>query len=143
MWKLGYDYEKKLSENILVLRKYGLSSDKIESLLLKEPGCPEGAIKAKLEWFKEEIGYGGEYLSTHPKLLVYSLGKRVIPRYKVLASLKDKNVLKSKLSFCMVVALSEKFVRDFVLPYCEFVPSIYENYTKSTRLTIEYKHVLS
>ncbi|GJT64106.1 mitochodrial transcription termination factor [Tanacetum coccineum] len=95
---------------------------------------PEGAIKAKLEWFKEEIGYGGKFLSTHPKLLVYSLEKRVIPRYKVLASLKEKNVLKSKLSLCSVVALSEeKFVRDFVLPYCEVVPSLYENYTKSTR----------
>ncbi|GKC55103.1 transcription termination factor MTERF5, chloroplastic-like protein [Tanacetum coccineum] len=164
-WLLNSDYEKKISENILVLSKCGLSSHKIESLLLKNPGCllqrvewldgvlkkvepllgirpdspcfldgielimslseasldkklgifrsfgwtedeivrmsrisplclrrSEGAIKAKLEWFKEEIGYGGEYLSTHPKLLVYSLEKRVIPRYKVLASLKEKNV---------------------------------------------------
>ncbi|GJV88508.1 transcription termination factor MTERF5, chloroplastic-like protein [Tanacetum coccineum] len=212
MWKLGYDYEKKMSKNILVLRKYGLSSDKIETFFLMEPGCllrrvewldgvvnkvepllgirpgspcfldgirlamslseatmdkklgifrsfgwtedeictmtrssplclrrSEGAIKAKLEWFKEEIGYGGEYLSTHPKLLVYSLEKRVIPRYKVLASLKEKNVLKSKLSLCSVVALSEeKFVRDFVLPYCEVVPSLCENYINSTGLTINY-----
>ncbi|GJX02555.1 mitochodrial transcription termination factor [Tanacetum coccineum] len=108
LWKLGSDYEKKFSENILVLRKYEVSSHKIESLLLKNPGCllqrvewldgvvkklepllgirpdspryldgveideivimtrslpsclrrSEGTIKAKLEWFKEEIGYG-------------------------------------------------------------------------------------
>ncbi|GJT64105.1 mitochodrial transcription termination factor [Tanacetum coccineum] len=119
-WKLGSDYEKKINDNILVLRKYGVSSHKIESLLLKNPGCLlqrvewldgvvkkvepllgirpdspqivrkrefasclrrlEGTIKASLEWFKENPGYGGAYLSTHPKLLVYSLEKRVVPR---------------------------------------------------------------
>ncbi|GJZ55516.1 transcription termination factor MTERF5, chloroplastic-like protein [Tanacetum coccineum] len=204
-WLLASDYEKKISENMLVLRKYGVSSDKIESLLLKNPRCllqrvewldgvvkkvepllgirpdsprfldgveigmslseatldkklgifrsfgwtedeivrmtrslplclgrSEGAIKAKLEWFKEEIGYGGEYLSTHPKLFVYSLEKRVIPRYKVLASLKENNVLKNKLSLYTVVALSEeKFVTDFVLPYREVVPCLYESYTNA------------
>ncbi|GJS08519.1 transcription termination factor MTERF5, chloroplastic-like protein [Tanacetum coccineum] len=178
-WLLASDFEKKISENILVLRKYELSSDKIESLLLKElgsllqqgieivmllskatldkklrffrsfrwteeeivrmtrslPFClrrSKGAIKASLEWFKVEIGYGGEYLSTHPKLLVYSLEKRVIPRYKVLASLKENNVLKNKLSLYTVVALSEeKFVTDFVLPYREVVPCLYESYTNA------------
>ncbi|GJR81425.1 transcription termination factor MTERF5, chloroplastic-like protein [Tanacetum coccineum] len=204
--ELGFDYEKKISENILVLRKYGLSSHKIESLLLKNPGCllqrvdwldgvvrkvepllgirpdsprflegvqvvmclseatldkklgvfrsfgwtedeivrmtrsfpfcltrSEGTIKAKLEWFKEEIGYGGEYLSSHPKLLVYSLEKRIVPRYQVLASLKEKNVLKSKLSLNTAVSLSEeKFVKDFVLPYREVVPCLYESYTNAT-----------
>ncbi|GJV10402.1 RNA-directed DNA polymerase, eukaryota, reverse transcriptase zinc-binding domain protein [Tanacetum coccineum] len=145
MWKLGYDYEKKITlsdKGVELQRSFGWTEDEICTMTRSSPLClrrSEGAIKAKLEWFKEEIGYGGEYLSTHPKLLVYSLEKRVIPRYKVLASLKEKNVLKSKLSFCTVVALSEeKFVRDFVLPYCEFVPSIYENYTKSTALTINY-----
>ncbi|GJX02556.1 transcription termination factor MTERF5, chloroplastic-like protein [Tanacetum coccineum] len=206
LWKLGSDYEKKISGNILVLRKYGLSSHKIESLLLKEPGSllqrdewldgvvkkvepllgikpdsprfldgveivmslseatldkklgvfrslgwteeeivrmtrslpfclrmSEGTIKAKLEWFKEEIGYGGEYLSTHPKVLEYSLEKRIVPRYQVLASLKEKNVLKSKLSLYTAVGLSkEKFVKDFVLPYREVVPCLFESYTNAT-----------
>ncbi|GJX96682.1 mitochodrial transcription termination factor [Tanacetum coccineum] len=142
-WKLASDYEKKISENILVLRKYGLSSHKIESLLLRNPGC----LLRHAEWLdgvvkKVEpllgIRLWGEYFQTHPQVLVYSLEKRVIPRYKVLASLKEKSALKSKLSFCSVVALSEeKFVRDFVLPYCEVVPSLYENYTKSTRGDME------
>ncbi|PWA58277.1 mitochodrial transcription termination factor [Artemisia annua] len=210
VWKsrclLASDFEKKVSENVLVLRKYGLSDDKIEMLLLKNPGCllqraewfdgavkkvepllgirpdsprfldgietvmslseanldkklgvfrsfgwtdeeivrmtgslpfclrkSEGMIKSSLEWFKEETGYEGEYLSTHPKLLVYSLEKRVIPRYQVLASLKEKNVLESRSSLCSVVALSEeKFMKDFVLPYREVVPSLYENYTNAT-----------
>ncbi|GKC81062.1 mitochodrial transcription termination factor [Tanacetum coccineum] len=209
-WKLASDYEKKISENILVLSKYGLSSDKIESLLLRNSGCllqraewldgvvkkvepllgirpdsprfldgvvivmtlseatldkklmifrsfgwteeeivrmtrslpfclrrSEGAIKALLEWFKVEIGYGGEYLSTHPKLLVYSLEKRVVPRYRVWASLLDSN-LKSGFSVCTIVALSEeKFMREFVLPYREVVPCLYENYINATGLKIK------
>ncbi|GJV51428.1 transcription termination factor MTERF5, chloroplastic-like protein [Tanacetum coccineum] len=213
LWKLGFDYEKKISENILVLRKYGLSSHKIESLLLKNPGCllqrvewldgvvkkvepllgirpdsprfldgveivksfseatlnkklgifrsfgwtedeivrmtgslpsclrrSEGTIKASLEWFKENPGYGGAYLSTHPKLLVYSLEKRVVPRYQVWVTLWVKGLLKNRwFSLCSLVALSEeKFVRDFVLPYCEVVPSLHEDYTNSTCLKINY-----
>ncbi|GJT19292.1 transcription termination factor MTERF5, chloroplastic-like protein [Tanacetum coccineum] len=212
-WKLASDYEKKISENILVLRKYGLSSHKIESLLLRNPGCllrhaewldgvvkkvepllgirsdsprffdgveivmsfseatlnkklgifrsfgwtedeivrmtgslpsclrrSEGTIKASLEWFKENPGYGGAYLSTHPKLLVYSLEKRVVPRYQVWVTLWVKGLLKNRwFSLCSLVALSEeKFVRDFVLPYCEVVPSLHEDYTNSTCLKINY-----
>lgn len=214
VWKsrclLASDYEKKMSENVLVLRKYGLSSDKIESLLLKNPACllqrvewfdgavkkvepllgirpdspqfldgveivmslseatldnklgicrsfgwtdeeidrmtrslpfclrkSEGTIKASFEWFKEETGYEDEYLSTHPKLLVYSLEKRIVPRYRVWASLLDNN-LKSGVSVCTIVALSEeKFVKDFVLPYREVVPSLYENYINATGLKIK------
>ncbi|GKE70709.1 mitochodrial transcription termination factor [Tanacetum coccineum] len=183
-WLLASDFEKKISENILVLRKYELSSDKIESLLLKElgsllqqgieivmllskatldkklrffrsfrwteeeivrmtrslPFClrrSKGAIKASLEWFKVEIGYGGEYLSTHPKLLVYSLEKRVVSRYRVWASLLDSN-LKSGFLVCSIVTLSEeKFMRDFVLSYREVVPSLYENYINATGLKIK------
>nr|GEV07724.1 transcription termination factor MTEF1, chloroplastic-like isoform X1 [Tanacetum cinerariifolium] len=210
-WLLASDYEKKISENILVLSKYGWSSHKIEWLLLKNPGCllqrvewldgvvqkvepllgirpdsprfldgveilmalseatldkklmifrsfgwteeeivrmtrslplclrrSEGAIKASLEWFKVEIGYGGEYLSTHPKLLVYSLEKRVVPRYRVWASLLESD-LKSGFLVCTIVALSEeKFMKDFVLPYREVVPCLYENYINATGYGGEY-----
>ncbi|PWA42471.1 mitochodrial transcription termination factor [Artemisia annua] len=199
-----------MSENMLVLRKYGLSDDKIETLLLNNPGwllqrvewldgvmkkvepllgirpdsprfldgieivmslseatldkklgifrsfgwteeeivkmtrslpfClrrSEGAIKASLEWFKEEIGYEGEYLSTHPKLLVYSLEKRIVPRYRVWANLLDHN-LKSGFSVSTIVALSEeKFMRDFVLPYHEVVPGLYKNYVNATGLKVK------
>ncbi|GKA85093.1 mitochodrial transcription termination factor, partial [Tanacetum coccineum] len=120
--------EATLNKKLGIFRSFGWTEDEIVRMSRSSPFClttSEGTIKAKLEWFKEEIGYGGEYLSTHPNLLLYSLEKRVVPRYKVLASLKEKNVLKSKLSLCSVVALSEeKFVRDFVLPYCEVVPNI-------------------
>ena len=73
----------------------------------------------------------------HPKLLVYSLEKRIVPRYRVWVSLLDNN-LKSGLSVSTIVAYSqEKFTRDFVLPYREVVPSLYENYVNATGLKIK------
>ncbi|KAL4557666.1 hypothetical protein LXL04_035852 [Taraxacum kok-saghyz] len=200
-WLLSSNFAQKLSASILVLQKYGLPKDKIETLLLRNPGSllqspnwlestiekvepvlgiprnsprfadgielavsmatstletkfevfrsfgwsdseihtmvsalpfcvrrSEAKIEVTLKFFMNELGYTATYLATHPKLLVYSLEKRVMPRYKVLEILKEKKLLKNKLSLCSVVALSESnFVRDFVAPYNEFVPHLYES----------------
>ncbi|KAI3706165.1 hypothetical protein L1987_76423 [Smallanthus sonchifolius] len=205
-WMLSSNYAHKLSASLLVLKKNGLSNDKTESILLRNPGCllqsaewleatinkvepvlgippesprfvdgleiivslskstldmkfaifrsfgwseseiltmtrslpfclrsSEARLQVSLNFFMNELGYSAAYLATHPKLLVYSLEKRVMPRNKVLKILKEKKVLKNNYSLCSVVALSEEnFIKDFVLPYREFVPHLFEVYTKAT-----------
>ncbi|KAL8199947.1 hypothetical protein R6Q57_013515 [Mikania cordata] len=205
-WMFSLNYAKKLSPNLLVLKKNGLSDDKIEYILLKNPSCllrnpdwleatikkvepvlgippesprfvdglemvlslsestidmksgifrsfgwsdseiltmtrslpsclrgSEAKLQASLKFFMSKLGYTAAYLATHPKLLVYSLDKRVMPRYEVLEILKEKKLLKNNFSLCSVSALSvEKFIKDFVMPYNEFVPNLYEAYTNAT-----------
>ncbi|KAI3757420.1 hypothetical protein L6452_04957 [Arctium lappa] len=200
-WWLSTNFAQKLSANLLVLKKYGLSDRKIEVILIKNPGyllqtpewleatikkaenvlgiprgsprfadgiemvasmttsklemkfgifrnfgwsdleiitmaralpfclsCSEAKLEASLNFFMNELGYTAAYLASHPKMLVYSLEKRVMPRNKVLEILKEKKVLKKNFSLCSVVALSEvKFVEDFVLPYRDFVPHLYSS----------------
>lgn len=205
-WMLSTNFAQKLSANMLVLEKYGLPNDKIETILLRNPGCllqspewlestikrvepvlgiprnsprfvdgieiiislskltletkfgvfrsfgwtdseiftmvkalpfcvrrSEAKIQVSLNFFMNELGYTAQYLATHPKLLVYSLEKRVMPRNKVLEILKEKKLLKNNFSLCSVVAFSEvNFVKDFVAPYHEFVPHLLEAYTNAT-----------
>ncbi|KAF5805706.1 putative transcription regulator mTERF family [Helianthus annuus] len=205
-WMLSSNYAHKLSSSLLVLKKNGLSDDKIQSILLKNPACllqnpqwleatitkvepvlgvppesprfldgleiiislskstldmkfgifrsfgwsdseiltmtkalpfclrsSEARIQLSLNFFMNELGYTPAYLATHPKLLVYSLEKRVMPRTQVLNVLRENKLLKKNFSLCSIAALSEeKFLKDFVLPYREFVPHLFEAYTKAT-----------
>ncbi|KAF5810411.1 putative transcription regulator mTERF family [Helianthus annuus] len=204
-WMLNSNYAHRLSSSWMLLKKNGLSDEKIQTILLKNPNCllqnpewleatvskvepvlgippesprfldgleivislskstldmkfgifrsfgwldseilimakalpfclrrSEAKLQASLNFFMNELGYTPAYLATHPKLLVYSLEKRVMPRKQVLNILKEKKVLKSNFSLCSVAALSEeKFIKDFVLPYREFVPHLFEAYTKA------------
>ncbi|KAI3757419.1 hypothetical protein L6452_04956 [Arctium lappa] len=143
-WLLSKNFAQKLSANLLVLKKYGLSNvasmtksklemkfgiyrsfewsdSEIVTMVRALPFClrrSEAKLRTTLNFFMNELGYSAAYLATHPKMLVYSLEKRVMPRNKVLEILKEKKLLKSNISLCSVVALSEvKFVKDFVLPY--------------------------
>ncbi|KAI3507212.1 hypothetical protein L1887_22078 [Cichorium endivia] len=125
-----------LEMKFAIFRSFGWSDSEIITLVRALPFCmrrSEAKIKISLNFFMNELGYSALYLSTHPKLLVYSLEKRVIPRNKVLEILKKKKILKNNFSLCSIVALSEvKFVKDFVVPYREFVPNLYEAYINGT-----------
>nr|XP_043617167.1 transcription termination factor MTERF2, chloroplastic-like [Erigeron canadensis] len=119
-----------------IFRSFGWLDSEILKMTVALPFClrlSEDNMKLTLDFLMNKLGYTAAYLSTHPKLIVYSLKRRVIPRYNVLEVLKEKKVLKSKFSLCSVVALSEeKFVKDYVLPFSEGVPHLYETYTKAT-----------
>ncbi|GKD05235.1 mitochodrial transcription termination factor [Tanacetum coccineum] len=102
--------EATLDKKLGIFRSFEWTKEEIVRMTRSFPLClnrSEGMIRVSLKRFKEEIGYEGENLSSHPKLLMYSLEKRIVPRYQVLASLKEKNVLKSKLSLYTAVSRGE------------------------------------
>ncbi|XP_024970318.1 transcription termination factor MTERF2, chloroplastic-like [Cynara cardunculus var. scolymus] len=126
----------KLETKFEVYRSFGWSDSEIITMARALPVClrrSEAKLQTTLNFFMNELGYTAAYLATHPKMLVYSLEKRVMPRNSVLEILKEKKLLKYNFSLCSVVALSEvKFLDDFVLPYCDFVPHLYEAYPNAT-----------
>ncbi|GJW11694.1 hypothetical protein Tco_1577521 [Tanacetum coccineum] len=89
--------------------------------------------KAELEDILKEIeDQHNKLLEDAVEKLIQKLPPRVV-RYRNRINLKSN--LKSGFSVCSIVAFSEeKFMRDFVLPYHEVMPSLYENYINATGL---------
>nr|XP_043614576.1 uncharacterized protein LOC122586662 [Erigeron canadensis] len=125
-----------LERKLQIFRSFGWLDSDILTMTRTSPFClkrSEAKLKVSLNFFMNELGFTAAYVATHPKLLVYSLEKRVMPRNKVLQILNDKKLLKSKYSLCTGISLSEKkFMKYFVFPYQECVPHLYEVYTNAS-----------
>ncbi|KAF9610747.1 hypothetical protein IFM89_024603 [Coptis chinensis] len=75
-------------------------------------------LRLGLEFFLKGIGFERDVLLRMPRLLMYSMEKRVIPRYFVLEILKSKKLLKRNTSFVNVIQLSEdEFLDKYISKY--------------------------
>ncbi|OVA10220.1 Mitochodrial transcription termination factor-related [Macleaya cordata] len=85
--------------------------------------------KFKLGFLMNEVGYDPGYIASHPKLLMYSLVKRVAPRNAVLRVLKEKKLIKTNPGLYSFVCFPEtQFLKDFLLKYKDDIPDVYEAY---------------
>ncbi|CAK9184922.1 unnamed protein product [Ilex paraguariensis] len=120
-----------------IFRSFGWSNSEISTMARNLPYClslSEAKIRNALNYFMKEIGYAPGYLASHPKLLMHSLEKRVVPRNEVLKILIEKKLNKSKQSLYAVVCLTEsKFIEDYVLPYKNKMPDLYGAYNNRMR----------
>lgn len=123
--------EKKMG----VFRSCGWCDLDIMTVLRKQPLClimSEARIRRALDFFTRGLGFKPEYLVNNPAFLMLSLDKRVIPRNEVMKVLKEK--LNLKVNFSRAMYISEpSFRSEFVLPYKDEVPNLYESYTRCVR----------
>lgn len=121
-----------------IFRSFGWSDSDIITMARNLPfslSLSEDKIRKGLNFFMKELGYEPAYLASHPKILSYSLQKRVMPRHEVLKILKEKMLLKKKLSLYTAVSYSElSFVKEFVLCHKDEIPDLYEIYTNNMGL---------
>lgn len=114
-----------------VFRSCGWCDLDIMTVFRKQPLClamSETRILRALDFFTRVLGFKPEYLIRYPALLMLSLDKRVIPRNEVLKVLKEKK-LNPKAPFSRAMYISEPMFRsEFVLPYKDEVPNLYESY---------------
>ncbi|XP_042498134.1 transcription termination factor MTERF5, chloroplastic-like [Macadamia integrifolia] len=97
---------------------FGFSEEECMTMFEKMPvlfRCSEVKLKFGIEFFMNVIGFEKMVLVQRPMCLMYSIEKRVIPRYRVIEILKSKRLLKKVPIFLHVVELPEKkFVDRFI-----------------------------
>ncbi|KAJ0976126.1 hypothetical protein J5N97_018091 [Dioscorea zingiberensis] len=91
----------------------------------------EEKIRKLTEFFMKEVGFGPEELSLQPKLLMYALEKRVIPRFKVFQVLKEKGLVKKggkgkgkKVVVNFFTCSDKEFLPRYVARHCERAPEL-------------------
>ncbi|KAK9270017.1 hypothetical protein L1049_025590 [Liquidambar formosana] len=142
MFSYGIDVLASMSKATLefkyeIFKSFGWSESDIITMARNLPFClslSEVKIRNGLTFFMKELGYEPGYLASHPKLLMHSLEKRVLPRNAVLKVLKEKNLIRTNPSLCYIVCLPEsKFMEEFVLQYKDVTPDVYEAYINVKR----------
>ncbi|XP_027094254.1 transcription termination factor MTERF4, chloroplastic-like [Coffea eugenioides] len=118
-----------------ILRSYGWSNVHIFKMVRRLPltlTMSGNRMRKSLDYFMNELGYTPAYLASRPFLFTLSLEKRVKPRNEVLKILNEKNKSTRKGDLCQVVCLRElKFVQDYLLPYKDEFPNMFESYVRN------------
>ncbi|KAL3504666.1 hypothetical protein ACH5RR_034507 [Cinchona calisaya] len=117
-----------------ILRSFGWSDVDILNRFRNLPytiKMSEAKMRKTLDFFMNELGYNPAYLASHPNLFTVSLEGRLKPRYEVMKILNENNLGKRKLSLYYVFCFPEpKFVKDYLLPYKDEIPYVYESCIK-------------
>ncbi|CAL9122767.1 unnamed protein product [Musa acuminata var. zebrina] len=110
------------------MRRIGWSESEFSSAVRKAPtfiGISLDMLRRKVDFFINVVGYTTSFIASHPTILLYSLQKRVIPRFRVTEMLKLKGLLTGKYKFTSILVFSDaKFMEKFVLPHKENVPEL-------------------
>lgn len=118
-----------------IYRSFGWSDADIRKMLRNLPNMlslSEARIRKALDFLMNELGYGPEFLASRPKLFTLSLERRLKPRYAVIKILNSKKLNKRKASLYSVLCVKEsKFVENYLLPYKDEIPDVYESYTRT------------
>ncbi|KAH7860632.1 hypothetical protein Vadar_015893 [Vaccinium darrowii] len=106
---------------IELFRTFGFSEDECMDMFRRAPGLlgtSEGKLKFGMEFFLYDVKLERSALFSWPTCLMYSMGERIIPRYRVLQVMKGKRLLKKEPSLLNVLDLSEeKFLEKFILRF--------------------------
>jgi len=117
------------------LGSLGFSEKQISELLRKRTSIlelSEEKIKRNLDFLVKTAGLPLTDLVKYPGLFAYSLETRMIPRYRVLESLKSMQVqmLRRRLCFPSIIRLTEKrFLEEYVNSNAEFSSVLQDIYS--------------
>ncbi|XP_064944104.1 transcription termination factor MTERF6, chloroplastic/mitochondrial-like isoform X2 [Musa acuminata AAA Group] len=111
-----------------LMRSFGWSESEFSSVVRKVPTflCMSlDMMRRKMEFFINVVGYTPSFIASQPTILLYSLQKRVIPRFHVTEMLKLKGLWTGQCKFTSIIVFSDtKFMEKFVLPHKENVPEL-------------------
>ncbi|CAL9101471.1 unnamed protein product [Musa textilis] len=111
-----------------LMRSFGWSESEFRSAVRKAPNfllISLDLMRRKVEFFIYVVGYTPSLIADKSDLLLYSLQKRVIPRFRVTEMLKLKGLWTGQAKFSYILKLSNtKFIERFVLPHKENVPEL-------------------
>ncbi|KAL4642875.1 hypothetical protein ACB092_02G051300 [Castanea dentata] len=110
-------WEKKVS----AYKRWGLSEEEILVAFGRSPHCiiaSEDKIMRVMEFFINKMGLEPSLIVKCPRLLTYSLEKRLIPRASVIQVLQSEGLVKKDFYLPRVFGCAEElFLQKFVMPY--------------------------
>ncbi|XP_064958701.1 transcription termination factor MTERF6, chloroplastic/mitochondrial-like [Musa acuminata AAA Group] len=123
--------EKKFKAHLEFFKGFGWSEDDFLAAFRKTPtlvSCSLKNLQRKMEFLVNETRCTPSYLATRSGILLVSLEKRLIPRYRILTGLKSRGVHIGNLRLSTYMSYAEKkFLEKFVFRYKEF-PELIELY---------------
>ncbi|XP_010937026.1 transcription termination factor MTERF8, chloroplastic [Elaeis guineensis] len=132
LWALSRVSEAKFNAKLQVMRSFGLSEVESFAALRKDPRFltnSEEMLSAKMTFLVKEVGFEPAEVAFRPKLLTFSLEKRLMPRHRIMQMLKASGLPCGKKQFTTVLSPSEKVFREkYVNPHKEKVPGLLEMY---------------
>ncbi|CAL9200007.1 uncharacterized protein LOC103969740 [Musa acuminata AAA Group] len=120
--------KERFEAKVELMRSFGWSESEFSSVVRKVPTflCISlDMMRRKMEFFINVVGYTPSFIASQPTILLYSLQKRVIPRFHVTEMLKSKGLWTGQCKFLWILIMSDtKFMEKFVLPHKENVPEL-------------------
>ncbi|XP_059627293.1 uncharacterized protein LOC132270105 [Cornus florida] len=124
-----------------VYEKWGWSEEETILAFTECPWCmmvSEEKIMAVLDFYVNTMDWKSSLIARGPKLMSYSLGKRIIPQCSVLQVLLSKGLVKEPISTnTLLVSIESLFLKKFVTCY-EEAPQLLKLYQEKLDLSKLY-----
>ncbi|EER93860.1 hypothetical protein BDA96_01G185300 [Sorghum bicolor] len=126
---------EKLESNIQLFEKLGWSRDDIASAVRKAPNilnlAPE-RVRKSLDFLMGDVGLQMPDIVYRPVLLLYSVERRLLPRYYLMKFLEDKGLVTSSFSFYTIAVMgNDNLLAKLVHPHEMSVPGLAAAYASS------------
>ncbi|XP_010916987.1 transcription termination factor MTERF8, chloroplastic [Elaeis guineensis] len=133
LWAISLLSEAKFNAKRRLLMSLGWSEVEFSAAFCKVPlfmTNSEKMLSTKMAFLVKEVGYGPSDVAFCPKLLMYSLERRLKPRHRVMQMLEASGFPSGKCKFSTLMNRSDEgFMDKFVIPHKEKVPGLLEMYT--------------
>ncbi|KAK9733069.1 hypothetical protein RND81_04G041500 [Saponaria officinalis] len=123
--------ESNLKKKLEIFRDLGWTDEDLAITMARQPLCfsqSEDKIRSSFELFVKTMKLRPEDVINHPKLLMYSLSKRSIPRCKVIMALKEKELMKDMHIPSLINMPGDDFTRKFILKHPTLSSSLWSLY---------------
>ncbi|XP_058186996.1 transcription termination factor MTEF1, chloroplastic-like [Rhododendron vialii] len=120
------------SRKIELFRNFGFSEEECMDMVRRTPALlivSEGKLKLGIDFFLKEVKLGRNALVSYPICLMFSMEKRVVPRYRVLRVIMSKGLLQKEPSLSYLLTISEvEFLGRFISRFPDDGKEILEIY---------------
>ncbi|CAD5172769.1 unnamed protein product [Musa acuminata subsp. malaccensis] len=128
--------EKNFKAHLEFFEGFGWSKDDFLAAFRKAPclvGFSLKSLQRKMEFLVNETRCAPSYLAPRPRILLMSLEKRLIPRYRILTVLKSRGVhIGNHQMITYMLYPEKKFLEKFVIRHTEF-PELIELYNEAPK----------
>ncbi|KAF7130882.1 hypothetical protein RHSIM_Rhsim10G0153000 [Rhododendron simsii] len=120
------------SRKIELFRNFGFSEEECMDMVRRTPALlmvSEGKLKLGIDFFLKEVKLGRNALVSYPICLMFSMEKRIVPRYRVLRVIMSKGLLQKEPSLSSLLTISEvEFLGKFIARFPDDAKEILEIY---------------
>ncbi|KAG6473686.1 uncharacterized protein LOC122026529 [Zingiber officinale] len=122
--------QEKVDAHSKLMSSFGWSNSEFSAAILNQRDFLNSStdiLRIKMEFLVKEVGFTASGIAKKPRLLVYSLKKRMIPRFQVMKILKSEGLWTSKGKLHVFFTMSDpKFLKKYILPYQDKFPKLLE-----------------